>query len=57
MQNIETKIEGTILTVKIDLSKEYGPSKSGKTISIASTLGNQEIQKNVFLGVNVYKKR
>jgi hypothetical protein len=29
------KVEGNILTIKVDLSKEYGPSSSGKTIIVA----------------------
>jgi hypothetical protein len=33
-------IEGDILTIKVDLSKDFGPSASGKTILIASTEGN-----------------
>jgi hypothetical protein len=32
--------EGNILTIQIDLSKEFGPSASGKTIIIASIEGN-----------------
>ena len=31
MKNVETKIDGKILTIKVDLSKTFGPSKSGKT--------------------------
>jgi hypothetical protein len=56
MKNIETKIEGTILTVKIDLSKNQGPSRTGKSILIASTEGNSAISPGVFMGVNVYRK-
>jgi hypothetical protein len=40
MKNVEMIVEGTILTIKVDLSKEFGPSASGKTIIIASTEGN-----------------
>ena len=40
MKNVEMKIEGNVLTIKVDLSKEFGPSASGKTIIIASTEGN-----------------
>lgn len=51
-------VEGNILTVKVDLSKDFGPSKSGKTISVASTLGNKKVPGNedTFIGVNVYRK-
>ena len=37
MKNVEMSLEGNILTMKVDLSKEFGPSASGKTIIIAST--------------------
>ena len=40
MKNIEMTVEGNILTIKVDLTKEFGPSSSGKTIIIASTEGN-----------------
>jgi hypothetical protein len=43
MKNVEMSVEGTILTVKVDLSKEFGPSSSGKTVIIASTEGNVSI--------------
>jgi len=32
MKNVEMSIEGNILTIKVDLSKDFGPSASGKTI-------------------------
>jgi len=58
MKNVEMKVEGNILTIKVDLSKEFGPSSSGKTIIIASTEGNVSVrdQENVIIGLNVYKK-
>jgi hypothetical protein len=40
MKNVEMKVEGNVLTIKVDLSKEFGPASSGKTIIIASTQGN-----------------
>ena len=57
MKNVETKIDEKILTIKVDLSKTFGPSKSGKTIIIASTEGNQPLQNGVVMGLNVYKKQ
>lgn len=56
MKNVETKIEGTILTIKVDLSKTFGPSKSGKTIIVASTEGPVRVGE-VSVGLNVYKGR
>jgi len=59
MKNIEMKLEGNILTIKVDLTKEFGPSSSGKTIIIASTEGNIAVDghEEVKVGLNVYKKR
>ncbi len=58
MKNVETKIEkNNVMTIKVDLSKTFGPSKSGKTIIIASTEGNQPVGNGVVMGLNVYKKQ
>jgi hypothetical protein len=59
MKNIEMKTEGNILTVKVDLTKEFGPSSSGKTIIIASTEGNIAIEghEEIKIGLNIYKKK
>ena len=58
MKNVEMKIEGSILTIKVDLSKEYGPSSSGKTTIVASTEGNVSIpEREEKVGLNVYKKK
>lgn len=56
MKNVTTKIEKKKLIIEIDLSKDFGKSKSGKTIIIASSEGNKAIADNVYLGLNVYKK-
>lgn len=59
MQNVEMKVEGTELVITVDLSKEFGRSKSGKTIIIASSQGNQKLDGpdgDVVMGLNVYKK-
>ena len=58
MKNVEMKVEGNILTIKVDLSKEYGPSSSGKTIIVASTEGNVTVpERDEKVGLNVYKKK
>ena len=59
MKNIETSVEDNVLTIKIDMSKNFGPSKSGKTIIIASSEGNISIPGNeeVKMGLNVYKSK
>jgi ABC-type molybdate transport system ATPase subunit len=59
MKNVEMKLEGDILTIKVDVTKEFGPSSSGKTIIIASTEGNISIpdKEEVKIGLNVYKRK
>ena len=59
MKNVEMSVDGNTLIIKVDLSKEFGPSSSGKTIIIASTEGNQSVPEKdgVKVGLNVYKKK
>jgi len=59
MKNVEMKTEGNILTIKVDLTKEFGPSSSGKTIIIASTEGNISVDGHdeIKIGLNIYKKK
>jgi hypothetical protein len=56
MQNVTLKVEGTKLVIEVDLSKEIGPSSSGKTMLIASTEGNANVPgyEGVKVGLNVY---
>ena len=56
MLNITVK--GNIATITFDITKDLGPSKSGKTTLVASTNGNQVIPgTDVVLGLNAYRKR
>ena len=56
MKNIEMTVEGETLIIKIDLSKDFGPSKSGKTIIVASTEGNVSVlERDEKIGLNVYR--
>ena len=58
MTNVDMKVTGNVLTITVDLSKNYGPSKSGKTIIIASTQGNKKIDgTDAVIGLNCYTKR
>ncbi len=58
MKNVEMNVEGTVLTIKVDLSKEFGPSSTGKTIIVASTEGNVTIpNRQEKIGLNVYRKK
>jgi hypothetical protein len=56
-KNVEFKVDKNILTIKIDLKKEFGKSKSGKSITIASTEGNTTVDgtDGVKVGLNVYR--
>ncbi len=58
MKNVQMMVEGNTLTIKVDLSKEFGPSSSGKTIIIASTEGSVSIpDREEKVGLNVYRKK
>jgi len=59
MKNVEMQLEGDILTIRVDVTKEFGPSASGKTIIIATTEGNIPIPEkdDVKIGLNVYRKK
>lgn len=59
MKNVEMSVVDNILTIKVDLAKEFGPSSSGKTIIIASTEGNISIPdfEDKKVGLNVYRKK
>ncbi len=58
MKNAILKVDGDKLTISVDLSKDHGPSKSGKTIIIATSSGNQKIDgTDAIIGLNVYTKR
>ena len=58
MKNVEMTVDQGILTIKVDLSKEFGPSSSGKTIIIATTEGNVSIpDREEKVGLNVYRKK
>lgn len=56
MKNVEIKVEKDEIVIRLSLKKEFGPSKSGKTLIVASTEGNQSIPgTDVKLGLNVFK--
>ena len=58
MKNVEMTVEGNVLNIKVDLSKEFGKSSSGKSMIIGTTEGNVSIPDNeeIKIGLNVYKK-
>jgi len=57
MKNVEMSVKGEILTVTINLSKDFGRSKSGKTVVVASTDGFVSVpgKDGVKINLNVNK--
>ena len=58
MKNVDMKLNGNQLVITVDITKEFGPSKSGKSITIASTEGNVSIPDNedIKIGLNICRK-
>ena len=59
MKNVDMKVEHGKLVITVDLTKELGPSSSGKSVIIANTEGNVEVPgaPEVKIGLNVYRKK
>jgi len=60
MDNVKCTVDTKTnkLIIEVDLSKNLGPSSSGKTLIIASSRGNSRIDgTEVYLGLNIYKKK
>jgi hypothetical protein len=58
VKNCEMKMSGNILTITVDISKDFGKSSSGKSVIIASTEGNVSVPdtSDIKIGLNIYKK-
>lgn len=60
MDNVKYEVskDGKTLTVVVDLTKDLGPSASGKTRLIGSTRGGVKLEGHdgVSLNVSVYRK-
>lgn len=71
MQNVRMSVEGTTLTITVDLTQNFGPSSSGKTIIIGTSQGNAKLTAEadeitakvpdlnygaIQVGLNVFKK-
>jgi hypothetical protein len=56
-KNVTMSVNGSKLTIEVDLSKDFGPSASQKTLIIASTEGNITVEgtTDVKIGLNIYK--
>jgi hypothetical protein len=58
MKNVEMALEGNILIIKVDLTKDFGPSSSKKSLIIASTEGNVSVpDRQEKVGLNVYRTK
>ena len=59
MKNVEMHVEHGKLVITVDLTKELGPSSSGKSVIIATTEGNVDVAgaPETKIGLNVYKKK
>jgi hypothetical protein len=57
-KNISATLEGTTLTLVIDIGKDYGLSSSGKSRIIASSEGNQAApgDAEIKIGLNIYRR-
>ena len=56
-ENVAGSLDGSILTLKIDISKRLRPSSTGVTTIVATTGGNQPVgATKVVIGVNAYVK-
>lgn len=58
MQNVAMSRNGEKLVIEIDLSKDFGPSASGKTLIVASTRGNPPVPgtSDTFIGINCFRR-
>ena len=56
VKNVDIKMNGSIATITIDLSKNFGASKSGKSTIVATTAGSIRFPgTDIKLGLNAYK--
>lgn len=56
LKNVALDINGDTLTITVDLSKELGPSASGKSTLIASTGGAVTVEGGARVNLSVYRK-
>lgn len=56
-ENVKTSIQESILTVSINITKDFGPSKSGKSNMIATTGGFLDLGDGVSLNLNLVRKK
>jgi len=61
MKNVEITVVGSTLTIKVDLTKDFGLSSTGKSRTVASTGGFTRLEAGgpnagLALNLNVIKK-
>ena len=58
-KNVAMRVDGNKLVIEVDLTCDYGKSKSGKTTIVASYEGNMSLPQpydHMKIGLNIYKK-
>lgn len=59
MQNVATKVEGSMLWIGVDMSQKQGPTKGGKGMTLAQTGGYKNVQDapRVAFNLHVYERQ
>lgn len=55
--NVNVEVKGDVMTITVDLSADYGPSESKKSIIIATSEGPKSVPdgSGIKFGLNVYR--
>lgn len=57
MKNVEFSVDKDVLTITVDLTKDFGPSKSGRNNIVATTEGNKTIPgRDERIGMTIYRE-
>ena len=56
-ENVKMETKGNILTITIDKSLDFGPSQSGKSNLVASTGRFMDLGENLFMMLNLVRKK
>lgn len=56
-KNVQMEVNGDTLVVTVDLTKNFGESKSGKTNIVAQASGKVPDTDDVGISLTVYKKK
>jgi hypothetical protein len=57
MDNVNYEIANGVLTIKVDLSKQFGESSTGKSLVIANSGGHKALDGADGLRLNLYVSR